>query len=77
MCGPPTFGWHFWWIAASAGGMAKPDSGFGTWVGWPETVEMVMVSPESTVTSGLSAASKYPQCTVSGHCIQTMAWPCR
>ena len=38
--------------------MAKPDPGLGTWVGWPETVEMVMVSPLSTVMSGLSAASK-------------------
>jgi hypothetical protein len=29
-------------------------------------VEIVTVSPLSTVTSGFSAASKNPQCTVSG-----------
>jgi len=32
----------------------------------PETVEIVTVSPLATVMSGLSAASKKPQCTVSG-----------
>jgi hypothetical protein len=32
----------------------------------PETVDMVTVSPLATVISGFSAASKYPQCTVSG-----------
>ncbi len=38
----------------------------------PETVEIVTVSPLSTVISGFSAASKYPQCTVSGTGIQSM-----
>src|SRR4051812_32585176 len=32
----------------------------------PDTVEIVTVSPLSMVMSGLSAASKKPQCTVSG-----------
>ena len=44
-------------------GEAEP--GFGNCAGRPETVEIVTVSPGSTVISGFSAASKYPQCTVS------------
>src|ERR1043166_1050417 len=32
----------------------------------PDKVEIVTVSPLSTVTSGFSAASKNPQCPVSG-----------
>jgi hypothetical protein len=32
----------------------------------PETVEIVTVSPLFTVMSGFRAASKKPQCTVSG-----------
>jgi len=52
------------WIAGSHLGITYGDGGI--WLAMPDTVEMVTVSPLSTVSSGLSAASKKPQCTVSG-----------
>src|ERR1044072_631092 len=61
---PGSFCWTLLWIAASAGGTASGAAGI--WLAMPETVEIVTVSPLSTVNSGFNAASKYPQCTVSG-----------
>ena len=58
MCGPPSFCGTLWWIAGSAGGTVRPESGRGSCVGVPETVEIVTVSPDSIVSSGFSAASK-------------------
>jgi len=52
------------WIAASAGGTTSGAAGI--WLAMPDTVEIVTVSPLATVSSGFSAASKKPQCTVSG-----------
>ena len=46
------------WIAESAGGIVSPEPALGICVGWPETVEKVTVSPDSTVRSGLRPASK-------------------
>ena len=54
----------FWWMAASAGGTTS--GGRGITSGVPETVEIVTVSPLSISPTGGSAASKKPQCTVSG-----------
>src|SRR5712692_7208691 len=61
-----------------------PFHGFGICGGDPETVEIVTMSPESIVISGLSAASKKPQCTVSGaasnRCVAmllSLSWPRR
>ena len=57
----------FWgtcaWTAARAAGTTRGGGGITS--RGPDTVEMVTVSPLSTVRSGLSLASKYPQCTVS------------
>ena len=61
---PGSFCCTLLWIAASAGGTASGAAGI--WLAMPDTVEIVTVSPLSTVSSGFSAASKNPQCTVSG-----------
>jgi len=51
-------------MAASAGGTTS--GGRGITSGVPETVEIVTVSPLSISPTGGNAASKKPQCTVSG-----------
>jgi hypothetical protein len=61
---PGAFCCELAWIAGRALGITKGAGGI--WLAMPDTVEIVTVSPLSTVSSGLSAASKKPQCTVSG-----------
>ena len=63
---PPARGMLEAWIAASAGGMRKPEPGGGITSGAPETHSSTTVSPELTVSSGGNAASNMPQRTVSG-----------
>src|SRR5689334_22457213 len=53
-------------MADKAAGTASPLSAFGIASGGPETVDSVISSPGSPVSSGFSPASKKPQWTVSG-----------
>src|SRR5262245_20191279 len=61
---PGSFCGTLLWIAASAGGTVSGAAGI--WLAMPEPAEIVTVSPPFVVRNGLSAASKKPQCTVSG-----------
>ena len=49
---PPARGMSAAWMAASAGGMAKPEPGGGITSGLPDTHSSTTVAPEGTVSTG-------------------------